>query len=99
MIEKDLIEHVAELLDQKVIEVNRKTTVNNTVYKVIIQKRKKTEDFLRAILPYTVGEKTRSKIIQLLDYCDLYNEWVKNNGKTKQAQLAVSMKKKLSDHI
>jgi hypothetical protein len=94
MIEKDLIEHVAELLNERVIEVNRKTSAKNKVYKVIIQQRKKTECFLRAILPYVIGKKTRSKIIQLLEYCDLYNEWVAVGGKNQQARLAALMKNK-----
>ncbi len=94
MIQKDLIEHVAELLDERVIEVNRKTSAQNNVYKVIIQQRKKTELFLRAILPYVIGEKTRSEIIQLLKYCDLYNEWIAMGGKNQQARLAALIKKK-----
>jgi|JI91814BRNA_FD_contig_121_45996_length_730_multi_2_in_0_out_0_1 hypothetical protein len=88
MIQKDLIEHVAQLLDEKVIEVNRKTSAENKVYKVVIQQRKKTELFLRAILPYVIGQKTRSEITQLLEYCDLYNEWISMGGKNQQAHLA-----------
>ena len=93
MIEEDLMEHVAKLLDQNVVKQERKTTAGNVVYRITIQAREKTEVFLRTILPYVVGTKTRSKINMLLAICDDYNKWVAEGGKSKAAKLAAKSKK------
>ena len=67
MVEKDLMEYVGakQLVGakQKVVLQNRKTKANKEVYRVTIQSREKTELFLRAIIPYIVGEKNRSRIL------------------------------------
>lgn len=88
MVEKDLMEHVSELVGEKVVLQRRKTTANKEVYRITIQAREKTENLLRAILPYIVGDKTRSEIIKLLAVCDTYNKWLAEGGKSKAGKLA-----------
>lgn len=93
MVEKDLMEYVAELVGEKVVTQNRKTTANKEVYRITIQAREKTEVFLRAILPYIIGEKNRSRILDLLAVCDAYNNWLAEGGRSKAAKLAARSKK------
>jgi hypothetical protein len=92
MIEKDVMDHVGELVDQRVVEQKRRTSAGKPVYRVSIQARKKTELLLRAILPYIVGEKNRSRILGLLEVCDAYNEWLEEGGKSSAAKLAARLK-------
>lgn len=92
MIEKDVMEHVGELVGEIVVLQNRQTTAGNNVYRVTIQAREKTEVFLRAILPYIVGNKNRERTLSLLSMCDTYNKWVAEGGKTKAAKLAARSK-------
>ena len=94
MVEKDLMDHFGELVDQKVKLQKRKTAAGNSVYKVTVEAREKTEVFLRAILPYIVGEKNRSRILELLTFCDGYNKWLAEGGRSKAASLAARSKKK-----
>jgi len=94
MVEKDLMDYVGKLVGQNVVTQNRKTTADNKVYRISLEAREKTEVFLRAILPYTIGEKNRSRIIALLTICDDYNKWVANGGKSNAARLAARSKKK-----
>lgn len=68
MIEKYLMVHVGSILEQSVITVNRKTTANNTVYKTILESRPKVEIFLRLILPYVYGEKTKAVAQKLKNF-------------------------------
>ena len=75
------------------MQLSRKTKAGNTVYRITIEARKKTEVLLRCILPYIVGVKTRSKINQLLALCDAYNKWEAEGGKSKAASIAASCKK------
>jgi hypothetical protein len=93
MVEKDLMERVGELVGEKVVLLNRKTTANKQVYRITIQAREKTEVFLRAIRPYIVGEKNRSRILELLTVCDAYNKWLAEGGKSNAAKLAARCKK------
>lgn len=93
MVEKDLMEYVSGLVDQKVIRQKRRTTAKKEVYRITIQARKKTENLLRAIIPYIVGEKSRSKILKLLEVCDTYNKWLAEGGKSNAAKLAAHVKK------
>lgn len=102
MVEQDLMNYVGELVSERVLELKRKTTASKTVYRVTIQQKKKTEFFLKMILPYVVGEAKRTQILQLLEYCDQYNVWLANNGKQKASQLALKAKKakqKKSDSV
>jgi len=94
MVEKDVMEYVGELVGQRVVEQKRSTTAGKTVYRVTIQARKKTELLLRAILPYIVGEKNRSRILELLKVCDAYNKWLEKGGKSSAAKLAARFKQK-----
>jgi K+ transporter len=88
MIEKDLMEQVGIYLDESVVTVNRQTTAGNTVYKVAVYSREKVETILRTLLPHLVGTKTRTKVEQLLEICDQYNEWVAAGGRSNVARLA-----------
>lgn len=45
MVEKDLMEYVAQLVGEKVVLQKRKTTANKEVYRITIQAREKTEIF------------------------------------------------------
>jgi hypothetical protein len=92
MVEKDLMEHVGELVGEKVIPQNRLTKANKEVYRITIQAREKTEVFLKAILPYIVGEKNRSRILELLTICDAYNKWLEEGGRSNAARLAARSK-------
>jgi hypothetical protein len=93
MVEKDLMEYVGEFVGEKVVLQNRKTKANKEVYRITIQSREKTELFLRAIIPYIVGEKNRSRILELLTICDAYNKWLAEGGKSNAAKLAARCKK------
>lgn len=93
MVEKDLMDYVGELVGEKVVLLNRKTTANKEVYRITIQAREKTEVFLRAIIPYIVGEKNSSRILELLTICDAYNKWLAEGGKSNAARLAARSKK------
>ena len=97
MVEKDLMEHVADLLEQSVKEQRRKTTVGKTVYRVSLANRSKVEAFLKAILPYVVGKYKRDKIQELLNVCDQYNLWFESGGRSKAGALAARMKTKKSN--
>jgi hypothetical protein len=94
MVEKDLMDHVGDLVGQNVVLQKRKTTANKEVYRITIEAREKTEVFLRIILPFIVGEKNRSRIIELLKLCDDYNKWLAEGGKSNAAKLAARSKKK-----
>ena len=88
MIEQDLMETVGEYLGIKVTTVTRKTSAGNTVYRIFFSARKDVELFLKAIFPYVIGSKTRTRISDLLQLCDEYDKWVAEDGKRKAAQLA-----------
>lgn len=92
MVEKDLMEYIGKLVDEKVVLQKRKTTANKDVYRITIQAREKTEVFLRAILPYIVGDKNRSRILELLTTCDVYNNWLAEGGRSSVASLAARSK-------
>jgi hypothetical protein len=94
MVEKDLMDYVGELVGQNVVTQKRKTTANKEVYRISMEAREKTELFLRAILPYIIGEKNRSRILAILTICDDYNKWLANGGKSNAANLAARSKKK-----
>jgi hypothetical protein len=98
MIEEDLMEYVAELVGQNVVVQKRQTTADNSVYRITIQAREKTEVLLRVILPYIVGEKNRSNILGLLNICDTYNKWVAEGGalKSNHGRLAQKAKARTS---
>lgn len=53
MVEEDLMKYVGSLLDENVIETNRKTTAGKVVYRINVYSRKK-------VAPYFIGEKTVS---------------------------------------
>lgn len=93
MVEKDVMEYVSRLVGERVVLQNRRTTANKEVYRITIQAREKTELFLRAIIPYVVGEKNRSRILKLLEVCDTYNKWLAEGGKSSAAKLAARLKK------
>lgn len=92
MVEEDLMLHVGSMVGENVSPLKRKTTASNQVYRLTMQKRDKTELFLRKILPYVIGKKTSSKIEEMLAVCDQYNAWVYNGGPKKAAQLAARIK-------
>jgi hypothetical protein len=92
MVEKDLMEHIGDLLGQRAIKQNRLTSTGKEVYRVSMCSREKTEAFLKAILPYTVGKLKTDKIKELLTVCDRYNKWKADGGPQKAAQLAARMK-------
>ncbi len=93
MVEKDVMEYVSKLVGAKVVTQKRKTKADKEVYRITIQAREKTEVFLRAILPYIVGEKNRSRILELLTVCEAYNKWLAEGGKSNAAKLAARCKK------
>ena len=88
MIEKDLMECVGSYLSKPVIPLKRPTSAGNTVYRVSLYAREEVELVLKRILPHVVGHKTRSRIEDLLNICNQYNEWVSNGGKSQAAKLA-----------
>ena len=91
MVEKDLLEHYGELVEQNVVTENRKTSTGKSVYKVTLCQRDKVERLLNAILPHVVGEKTRSRILALLSICKEYHESVANGGRSNAASLAATI--------
>lgn len=88
MIEPDLMAHIGEIFSKTVITENRITTAGNPIYKVTVSARNEVEYVLKRILPYIVGDKTRSTVQKLLNTCNEYNQWLSEGGKTKAAQLA-----------
>lgn len=88
MIEKDVMEKVAEFVGKKVVTQNRLTTAGNKVYRVNITGRGDVQALLSAILPYTVGEVRINQIKELLAICDQYDAWVAGGGKSRQAARA-----------
>lgn len=61
MIEEDLMLVIGDYLDVKVTTQKRKTTANNTVYRILFQNRKKVKVFLKTIYPFIIGQKSRKK--------------------------------------
>lgn len=94
MVEKDLMDYVGDCLEQPVKEQKRPTSAGKVVYRVSLSSRPKVEAFLKAILPYVVGELKRSKIQELLDVCDEHNAWIQNGGRSSAGSLAARQKKK-----
>jgi len=88
MIEEDVMKQVGEYLDKPVIPVLRKTSAGNQVYKITITAREEVEVVLLNLLPYIVGNKTRSKIQELLEICNQYKAWIAAGGKIQAAKLA-----------
>lgn len=88
MIEKDVMEKVANLTGKKVAPQKRLTMAGNKVYRVNITGRSDVAALLAAILPYTVGEVRIQQIKELLAVCDEYDAWVARGGKSKQAARA-----------
>jgi len=82
------METVGQYLGQPVKPVNRKTSAGNNVYKVTLYARDEVEAFLLAIQPYVIGNKTRSKITEMLAVCDEYKAWNEAGGKTQAAKIA-----------
>jgi len=92
MVEQDLMEHVADLLEQEVAPQARLTTAEKKVYRINLSARAKVEAFLKAILPYIVGEKNREKILKHLAVCEEYNQWVAAGGRKQAARHAATIK-------
>jgi hypothetical protein len=69
------------------------SSTGKIVYRVSLSSRPKVEAFLKAILPYVVGELKRSKIQELLDVCDEYNQWLESGGRSKAGALAARLKR------
>jgi hypothetical protein len=88
MVEEDLMNYVGEMVDQNVVLIKRKTTANNSVYRVTLSAREKTEIFLKNIAPYVIGKKRNNEIKILLDICEEYHAWVAAEGRRKAAQIA-----------
>jgi hypothetical protein len=93
MVEKDLMQEVASIVDQRSIPIKRLTTSRKQVYRITVQARAKTEVVLKAILPYIVGEKTMSKIQELLQVCEQYKIWLNSGGRKFAAKHATKLKK------
>lgn len=90
MVEKDLMEHVGEILSKEVILDNRLTEAKEPkqVYKVTVCARDEAEYVLKRIKPYVVGHLKSSKIQELLDICNEFNKWEAEGGRVKAAKLA-----------
>lgn len=88
MIEEDLMTKVGEYLGRKVKLVKRKTKAKNLVYKITMYAWDEVEAFLLAIMPYVVGNKTRSKITEMLAACEEHKAWEAAGGKTQAAKIA-----------
>lgn len=90
MVEKDLIEHVGEILSKEAILENRLTEANEPkqVYKVTVCARDETEYVLKRIKPYVVGHLKSSCIKELLDVCNEFNQWEAEGGRVKAAKIA-----------
>lgn len=86
--QKETAERIALFVGQEVKVQKRLTTAGKTVYRVTVCARAKTELILKALLPFTVGLKTKAKMQELLVICEKYNLWVAEQGKKKAAQLA-----------
>ena len=92
MIEKDLMEHVGDCLDQSVKKQVRQTSAGNHVYRISLASRPKVKAFLTEISPFVVGHLKRSKIQELLYVCEQYDQWVELGGRSKAASLSARMK-------
>jgi hypothetical protein len=88
MIEEDLMNHVGELLGKSVKLQKRRTSAKNNVYRISLESREDVRTFVKAIRPYIVGNKTLNRIDDILYNCSLYDKWVADGGKTKQAAKA-----------
>ena len=88
MIDKEVMEFLASAFDQQLITLKRKTNKKNIVYRVNVSSRKKIQVILKTLFPYFIGEKTRSKIQELLDCCSEYDIWLNSGGKSDQAKRA-----------
>ena len=88
MIQPDLMDFVGGIVIQNVLPQARKTSAGNDVYRLNIESRSKVQAILTAFQPYIVGEKTQSKVNELLGYCQQYCEWLKDDGKSKAAKRA-----------
>ena len=74
MIEEDLMQYIADLVEQNLLKQNRRTVAGNHVYRVNVTSRRKVEALLRAIFPYIIGKKKRQEVQELMDVCDAYNK-------------------------
>lgn len=92
MVELDVMQEIASLLSEKVSAQKRKTKAGKQVYRVTIQQRNKTASFLKAVLPFIIGEKTRNKIIEMLSYCEAHKEWEDSGGRSKAARIGALAK-------
>lgn len=88
MIEEDVIDYVGKLVDQKTKLQVRKTSADNRIYRITIEAREKVHALLQCLLPYTIGEKTRTKILNHLTLCQEYDTWVQEGGRRQHAQQA-----------
>lgn len=93
MVEQDLMDHFGKLVDENVVPQNRRTRSDKVVYRITIQAREKTKVFLQTILSYIIGEKNRTRIIDLLSICEVYDNWLADGGRSKAARLAARSKK------
>lgn len=91
MIEKDLMNEVAKLVDQNLNLEKRLVFIskaNNFVYKVNVSARNKVQIILKSIFPYVRGAKKLTIIQEQLDLCEKYNRWCEQGGKTQAARLS-----------
>ena len=88
MIEEDVMQYVATLVEQKVVLEARQTKSGNPVFRVTIAARQKVQALLHCIFPYIIGEKTRARVLRHFEICEEYDRWREQGGRRQHAQRA-----------
>lgn len=84
MIDKDIIERVATLLEGKPFVPKRKTSAGNEVYTLHIGDRKTLCELLPLILPY-LGQRRQKRVQECLQLLQEWKDWEQQGGRSQMA--------------
>ena len=93
MIDEDVIQKVSKFVQKNYKPLNRKTTTNQTVFKVSIGDRETLRYLLPLIFPY-LGSRRKKQVQECLDALKDWEIWYLNDGRGRMAKFGPQAKKK-----
>lgn len=91
MVDPFVVLQTAKYFVATVNEGNRTTNGQNKTYKTVVEDRNKVKLLLNYLVKYTVGKATLAEINRLLKNCEEHDQWLADDGPSKQASMAAKI--------
>lgn len=92
MVDQDVIEKVAKLVNKSYFSLSRKTSTGKTVYTVHIGDRATLSYFLPRLIPY-LGKRRQKSVQQCIDALTAWELWYSTGGRKEMAKQGAVAKK------